>query len=295
MSEATVVQQPADLPNPESVKGAGPDVESLLQNLPVRIKLPAPIDTLRERFASAKPFRHIVMDDLFPESVLERVLDEVPPINRENFVKHHDDHQTKFGLRSAIALKEQGFHLVSLLHSAPFLYFLSEITGIWGLLPDPYLEGGGYAIIPSGGKFDVHLDRKTDYATGLRRRLAYITYLNKDWKPEYGGQLELWNADGTRCEASVVPIFNRTIVFEVADGNYHGHPKPITAPDSRSRKSFAVYYHTVGEGKGVVDRRSSIFAPPQDQTVKQKLRRLVMDMTPPVITRGLRSLRSKDR
>ena len=293
MSEATISQNPSALGRSAKAQSTNPALETLLSGLSRHIHLPASIDQLRESFSQAKPFRHIVLDDIFPDAMLGQVLNEVPEVNRENFVEHHDDHQTKFGLRSAIALKDHGAQLVAFLHSASFLYLLSEITGIWGLLPDPYLEGGGYAIIPPGGKFDVHLDRKTDYATGLRRRLAYITYLNKDWKPEYGGQLELWNAAGTKCEASVVPVFNRTIIFEVADGNYHGHPNPIAAPDGRSRKSFAVYYHTVGEGKGAIDRRSSIFAPPQNVTAKQKLRRLMMDMTPPLVTRGLRSLRSK--
>ena len=293
MSEATITQQQTLLSQSSAPKVASPDVERLLQRLSGRIQLSAPVETLRSQFAQARPFRHIVIDDLFPDTLLERVVDEVPPITPDNFVQHHDDYQTKFGLRSAIALKEQGFQLVSLLHSASFLYLLSEITGIWGLLPDPYLEGGGYHIIPPGGKFDIHLDRKTDYATGLRRRLAFITYLNHEWKPEYGGQLELWNAAGTQCEASIVPAFNRTIIFEVADGNYHGHPKPVAAPDNRARKSFAVYYHTVGEGKTSIDRRSSIFAPQHSLTTKQKLRGLALDVTPPALIRAVRNLRSK--
>lgn len=293
MSEATITEKHSEFSQSEPAKADASNIESLLQRLSGRIHLPTPVDSLRKRFAQAVPFKHVVIDDLFPDTLLDRLVDEVPPITRDNFVQHHDDHQTKFGLRSAIALKEEGFQFVSFLHSASFLYLLSEITGIWGLLPDPYLEGGGYHIIPPGGKFDVHLDRKTDYATGLRRRLAFITYLNKDWKPEYGGQLELWNAAGTRCEASVIPMFNRTIIFEVADGNYHGHPQPVAAPDKRARKSFAVYYHTVGEGKTSIDRRSSIFAPQYQATPKQKARSLILDFTPPMLARGFRRLRSK--
>ena len=295
MSEATLNSQHAISGTAETPATSVTAVEGLLHHLSDRIHLPASLDTLRTQYAEAKPFRHIVMDDLFAPATLTRVLDEVPPLTRGNFIQHHDDHQTKFGLRSAIALKDEGYQLASFLHSAAFLYLVSEITGIWGLLPDPYMQGGGYHVIPPGGKFDVHLDRKTDYATGLRRRLALITYLNKDWLPEYGGQLELWNAEGTKCEASVVPLFNRTIIFEVADTNYHGHPKPVAAPDNRARKSFAVYYHTVGDGKVGIDLRSSIFAPQQNMGPKQKIRAAVVDVTPPIVLRGLRSLKSKKR
>jgi hypothetical protein len=295
MSEAALDQRHSISETTAAQASSGTPVEGLLHHLSDRIRLTTPIETLRADYANAKPFRHIVIDDLFPPAMLTRVLDEVPPLTKGNFISHHDDHQTKFGLRSAIALKDEGYQLAAFLHSAAFLYLVSEITGIWGLLPDPYMQGGGYHVIPPGGKFDVHLDRKTDYATGLRRRLALITYLNKDWKPEYGGQLELWNAEGTQCEASVVPVFNRTIIFEVADTNYHGHPNPVAAPDNRARKSFAVYYHTVGEGKAGIDMRSSIFAPAYTSTPKQKLRAAIVDLAPPALLRGLRNLKAKRR
>jgi Rps23 Pro-64 3,4-dihydroxylase Tpa1-like proline 4-hydroxylase len=90
------------------------------------------------------------------------------------------------------------------------------------LLPDPYLQGAGFHIVPNGGKFDVHVDRNTAYDTGLIRRLALIIYLNKDWAPEYGGQLELWNSDASRREVSIVPSFNRTVIFELTEESFHG-------------------------------------------------------------------------
>ncbi len=296
MIQELLSEQKAFPPAPSAITtgptGTGP-LETLLLQLSHRIQLPSTVDHLHTTFEQATPFRHIVMDGLFPDRVLTGVLNEIPELNRANFIQHQDAHQTKFGLRSAIALQEEGYQLASFLHSAAFLYLLSEITGIWGLLPDPYMQGGGYHLIPSGGKFDVHLDRKTDYATGLRRRLALIIYLNRDWLPEYGGQLELWNPEGTQCEASVVPLFNRTILFEVADGNYHGHPIPVSAPEQRPRKSFAVYYHTVGDGKAGIDMRSSIFAPTHHATSEQKLRALALDIVPPALLRGIRGLRSR--
>src|SRR5690606_34215472 len=105
-----------------------------------------------------------------------------------------------------------GFDVTALLHSAPFLSFLTAVTGITELLPDPYLQGGGYSCIPPGGFFNVHVDRNVAYETGLLRRLAFIVYLNKAWRPEYGGQLELWNQDGTQREVVVEPAFNRAIL-----------------------------------------------------------------------------------
>jgi Rps23 Pro-64 3,4-dihydroxylase Tpa1-like proline 4-hydroxylase len=103
-----------------------------------------------------------------------------------------------------------------MLHSAAFSFFLAEITGIEALCQTHTLVGpAGYSVMHEGGKAGVHADPNTDMHCGLQRRLAMFVYLNKAWQPGYGGQLELWNADGTRCEKaiepfSVEPLFSRS-------------------------------------------------------------------------------------
>jgi Rps23 Pro-64 3,4-dihydroxylase Tpa1-like proline 4-hydroxylase len=192
------------------------------------------------------------------------------------------------GLQSATELGETGFQLISLLHSAAFLYFLSEITGIRELLPDPHLQGGGCHVMPPGGKFDVHADRNMAYETGLARRLSLIIYLNQAWQHEYGGQLELWNHDGTRQEVVVEPLFNRTVIFEIADQNFHGVPVPIA---SRCRSSFVVYYHTAQPLN--MTPHSSLFRtglPTRKASKSETARRIARDLCPPIVARAARRI-----
>jgi hypothetical protein len=180
--------------------------------------------------------------------------------------------------------------LVGLLHSPSFLYLLSEITGVWQLLPDPYLQGAGYAVMQRGDFFTIHSDRNVAYETGLTRRFAMIIFLNKSWEPSYKGQLQLWNSDLTRCDVSIEPIFNRTVIFEVADPNYHGVPDPIACPPDRSRQSFIVYYHTVGiDGKSEAHPRTSLFAP-NFYREDPKLRTFVREVMPPVLLKAAKKL-----
>ena len=164
------------------------------------IRLPANVKSLSFDYRSATPFPYLILDNLFSEDLLDRVTQELPPLGDAHWVRHDDDHLRQFNLRSAADLGEAGSQVVAFLHSARFLYFISEVTGIRDLLPDPYLQGAGYHMIPRGGKFDVHLDRNIAYSTGLIRRLSLLIYLNRDWKHEYGGQLELWSKDGKRPE-----------------------------------------------------------------------------------------------
>jgi hypothetical protein len=266
------------------------DIASVLSD---KIHLPDSIEALKQKYETTPPFPHLVLENLFSTRFLRDVVSEIPPLGDAMWVHHDDDHQNKFGLRSAVTLGDNGTHLAALLHSASFLYFLSEITGIWGLLPDPYLQGAGFHVLPRGAKFDIHIDRKTDYVTGLRRRLALIVYLNDNWKTEYGGQLELWNKQGTERVVSVDPNLNTTVLFEVADGNYHGNPNQIACPPGQTRNSFIVYYHTVpDDGKMRTDLLSSVFAPTVYKK-KFRLRPFLRDLTPPIVFRALKQVRAK--
>jgi 2OG-Fe(II) oxygenase superfamily len=163
------------------------------------------------------------------------------------------------------------------------------------LLPDPYLQGAGFHIVPNGGKFDVHVDRNTAYDTGLIRRLALIIYLNKDWAPEYGGQLELWNSDASRREVSIVPSFNRTVIFELTEESFHGVSE-VTAPMGSSRNSFAVYFHTacLNSAKEIVPH-ASIYAPAFYRRKTYGFYDVIRDVTPPAFLRGLKRVRGKNK
>jgi len=202
-----------------------------------RIRLPTRIEELRRAYRNTTPFPHVVIDDLFSPAILDSVLEEMAGLDDSKWLLvESPPHERIRRMRSAVELGAAGSQLVSLLHGASFLYLLSEITGIWQLLPDPYLQGAGYASMKRGDFFNVHSDRNVAYDTGLSRRLAMIVFLNKSWDPNYNGQLELWNDDGTRCDVSVQPDYNRTVIFEVADPNYHGVPRRL--PVRRSQPAI---------------------------------------------------------
>jgi hypothetical protein len=255
-----------------------------------KLRLPANIENLRETYRNSKPFPHVVLDDLFHDESLEALLSEMTDMLREQWVDvDRDPRERTLRMRSAAEMQQAGDHIVGIVHSAAFLYLLSEITNVGQLLPDPYLTGAGFAAMQRGGYFDVHADRNVAYDTGLTRRLAMIIFLNKSWKPEYEGDLELWSPDGKRCERSIQPLFNRTILFEVAYPNFHGVPAPLACPPDRMRLSFIVYYHTAtGE---VTKPHTTIFAPRFYGTPSSTVRSIVREIAPPFMMRLARKIR----
>jgi hypothetical protein len=80
-----------------------------------------------------------------------------------------------------------------------------------------------------------------------RRRANLLLYLNKDWQPDYGGDLELWNTDMKRCEQTIAPVANRVVIFTTDVDSFHGHPEPMRCPPGVYRRSLALYYFTVEE------------------------------------------------
>ena len=267
------------------------EAQSVMALLKDQIFLPKPTAELQSQYKKAKPFPYLVLDNLFRDETLEALIEEIPAKGDKKWVHHDEEHLVKSNLRSAVELGKTGDEFVALLHSARFLYLMSELTDIWGLVPDPYLGGSGYHVVPKGGKFDVHADRNVDQTTGLTRRIAMLIYLNKGWQSEDGGQLELWNHNATKCEVVIEPVFNRTAFFEVADKNFHC-VKPVLCTDGRNRLSFAVYFHTVGKG---TIAHSSIYAPSFYEGKKKKitLRTVVSDLAPPIVVRSYRRLRKK--
>ncbi len=278
---------------PDSVKTDG--IADVASRLRTQLTLPDSVEALRKRYASARPFPHLVLDDMFPTDILDAVVAESPELHKENWLLiEADGLQQVLRMRTGVEMGPASYQLAAYVHSPAFLYLLSEVTGIWQLLPDPYLQGAGHAAMRRGMFMEVHKDRNVAYDTGLTRRLAMIIFLNRDWKREYAGELELWSPDGSRCEVAIEPIFNRTVLFEVADPNYHGVPAPLKCPENRARHSFIVYYHTVGGKDGKhPSPHTSVFAPRAYRKKESLAHALIKNTTPPILLRALKRLTSR--
>jgi hypothetical protein len=142
----------------------------------------------------------------------------------------------------------------------------------------------------------MHADFNKHRRFGLDRRLNALLYLNKDWREDYGGHLELWNRDMTQCEAKILPVYNRLAVFGTTDFTFHGHPNPLQCPEGMTRKSLALYYFTNGRpAEEVSGEHSTLFKPrPEDNvrpSIGQRMQRIARDVLPPIITRTIDKLR----
>lgn len=202
---------------------------------------------LRAQYQAGDPFPHIVLDGLFDDALLQRIVTEFPQPDETRWMRFDSPTEKKLGYyheHSTITPFVRSF--LDALNGFEMLLFLEALTGIEGLIPDPYFGGGGLHQIEPGGFLKIHADFNVHPKLKLDRRANMLVYLNEGWQDEWGGHLELWNRDMTACRQRIAPRFNRTVVFSTTDTSYHGHPHPLTAPAGVTRKSVSLYYYTAG-------------------------------------------------
>lgn len=195
----------------------------------------------------AEPYRHIVIDNFFPEALVNACMKYFPPMDHESWEHANDiDIEVKFrtNWKSEFDIPKGIVDAVRILNSAPLLHAFGQRLGIPKIIPDPYFTGGGLNVTTRGGLLDVHIDGNYHDATGLNRRVNAILYLNPNWQRDWGGEFGVYDSLGQVCLKEVAPLFNRLVVFDSHDTSFHGLPAPLRCPEGILRRSIILYFYT---------------------------------------------------
>ena len=205
-------------------------------------------------YLNAKPFPNIVFKKFFNDNYLDIILNEFPDLSKLSETQNYN-------VKNEIKLSNKNYNkfpstiklFFDFLNSNVFLTFLQKLTSInEKLISDPRLEGGGLHEIKRSGVLKIHTDFNRHPFLDLDRRINVLIYLNKEWKDSYGGHLEFWNQNMSKCERKILPSFNTIAIFSTTDFSNHGHPEPLGCPENMSRKSIALYYFSSGRPENEV-------------------------------------------
>ena len=235
-----------------------------------------PLDrkAVRQTFQSAKPFPHFCIDNFLESKFAEEVAQSFPSLEEARKIGREFkavNERRKIQVTDSSKFPPAISRLNDMLASPQFLELVSYITGIPKVLADASLIGGGIHETGSRGHLDVHVDFNYIKERELHRRLNILVYFNKDWHPEWGGNIELWDPEVKVCHRSLSPIFNRCVLFETSEISYHG-VSAVMCPEDTSRRSFAAYYYTKeAPAHWTGESHSTVFKARPDELIKGKV------------------------
>src|SRR5918912_456965 len=103
----------------------------------------ARLPELARAYRENRPFPHVHLPGFLGEGIARRMAAEFPAPGATSWIqyKHYNEH--KLGKNDRAAFPPLIGKVIDELNSPEFVAWLSELTGIPGLVADPTLEGGG--------------------------------------------------------------------------------------------------------------------------------------------------------
>jgi hypothetical protein len=249
-------------------------------------------EPFRDQYNSAKPFPHIVLPDFLEEQMLDLCLRDFPSVPNSSVDYKRSQENLKFEFKPE-TLSPPLRSLFYSFNSIPFVGFIENLTGIKGLIPDPYFAGAGLHQVSSGGHLDIHTDFNFHAAMGLERRVNVLIYLNKNWREEYGGCFEIWDQNMSRCCRRVVPAYNTCVVFSTSSISFHGNPVRVNHPEGNPRRAIALYYYTAtwDNSRRALTTQFKVRPNSSDEfDLRVRFNEVVQEVMPPLALRALRKL-----
>ena len=227
-----------------------------------------------KNYKIAKPFSHIQFKNFLDKNFALELF--------KNFPKYEDDcwiNHKKYGKNINTNYKkaqhdERYFphilrNFLRSLNSKQFLLFLETLTGINGLIPDPYFIGGGLHIAKEHGYLNTHVDFNWHHKLQLHRRVNVLIYLTPNFRKINGGQFELKNSNNTKIIKQYEPTFNSCLIFNTTPKSFHGHPNPVKG--KIFRRVINVYYYSS------IRKKSEIYNPTFTQYNKINKKKIDLD------------------
>jgi len=209
------------------------------------------VELYKDKYKKNKPFPHIRLGGLFPDDLLNDVVENIFKIKDDvNWQKMctADSDFSEFG--------ESAVELTDYLISDKWVKFLSRLCDVRALRSDPDWYASGINFEPRGASLGPHTDFNIlqnrsavrGEASGWRR-VNLLLFLSKNWKKTWGGQNELGRLVKNQYikDKSYNPDFNTAVIFNTSDDSFHGFDV-VKCPDNTARIVISCYYYSDYQG-----------------------------------------------
>jgi SM-20-related protein len=180
---------------------------------------------------------YVIIDDLFQQNTLDSLLDAVYYREEKNLFRQaaigssNDEHINKDIRRDHIFWLDQNSENQGI---RDFFGIMEQIRQLLNRYCYLSLSDSEFHLshYPPGAFYKRHFDQ---FQSRNNRIISCVLYLNKQWSPEDGGQLRIYNLDG---HFDVNPEYGRVVLFKSAEVE---HEVLITQKDRFSVTGWMLY------------------------------------------------------
>lgn len=230
-------------------------------------RLESDSEAIRANFETPKGVatKFAAVDDLLPEAEANKIAAAFP--NSEKMRLLDSFREKKFTSKALNEFDPLIADITFAFQDERVVEKVAELTGIRDAVGDPHLYAGGISAMERGHFLNPHIDNSHDGERRNYRVLNLLYYITPEWKPENGGNLELWD-EKVRERVEIPSLFNRLVLMATNDKSYHS-VNEVQA--GLQRRCISNYYFSPNSPNGYESFHVTYFmARPE-----QKLRRLV--------------------
>ena len=209
--------------------------------------------------------RFAAIDDLLPPEIAHRIATAFPSVDDMRLLDSF--REKKYTSKSLDKFDPIIEDITFAFQDERIIMKVAELTGIADAVGDPHLYAGGISAMAPGHFLNPHIDNSHDGDQKHYRVLNLLYYITPDWKPENGGNLELWDEAVTK-PVEIPSLFNRLVLMSTNDKSWHSVNQ---VKNDGTRCCISNYYFSPHSPNGYETTHVTYFmARPE-----QKFRRLV--------------------
>ncbi len=162
--------------------------------------------------------RFAAIDDLLPEDIARRIAKAFPPVETMRLLDSF--RERKYTSKSLDKYDPLIEAITFAFQDERVIRKVAELTSIEDAVGDPHLYAGGISAMAPGHFLNPHIDNSHDGEQKNYRVLNLLYYITPEWKPEYGGNLELWD-ESVLKPVEIPSLFNRLVLMSTNDKSWH--------------------------------------------------------------------------
>ncbi len=161
---------------------------------------------------------YCAIDRLLPDDIARRISEAFPPSEKMRLLDSF--REKKYTSKSLEQFDPLIADITFAFQDERVIEKVAELTAIKDAVGDPHLYAGGISAMGRGHFLQPHLDNSHDGEQKNYRVLNLLYYITPDWKPENGGNLELWDED-VSTPVEIPSLFNRLVLMSTNDKSWH--------------------------------------------------------------------------